>query len=214
MLLGLGSGSTAELAIMALGERIRDDGLRVTGVPTSERTAALARSVGMPLVDLPHDRPIDRTIDGADEVDPNGNLIKGGGGALLREKLVAIASREVVIIADDRKQKPFLGAFPLPVVIVPFGWLRTLHRLAEANVPVSLRERDGAPLVTDDGLYVADLAYGRIEDPVALERELKAIHGVVEVGLFTGLCHRVLYGFPDGHVEEWRPQEQPVFGSR
>jgi ribose 5-phosphate isomerase A len=205
MLLGLGSGSTAELAIAALGERVRDQGLRLTGVPTSERTAEAARAAGIPLIEIPHDRPIDCTIDGADEVDPNGNLIKGGGGALLREKLVALASREVVIIADYRKRKAVLGDFPLPVVIVPFGWRATLGRLERLGHPVSLRERGGTPLVTDDDLYVADIACGRIDSPAELEQELKAVVGVVETGLFLGICHRVLYGFPDGHVEEWQP---------
>jgi ribose 5-phosphate isomerase A len=205
MLLGLGSGSTSELAIDALGARIRDEGLRVTGVPTSERTAARARAVGIPLVELTADLPIDRTIDGADEVDPRGNLIKGGGGALLREKLVAIASRERVIICDHRKRLPYLGAFPLPVIVVPFGWPAAQRRLEALGHPATLRRIADEPLITDDGLYVLDLACGRIDDPAALEAAVNAIPGVVEVGLFVGLTTRVLYGFPDGQVEEWAP---------
>jgi ribose 5-phosphate isomerase A len=203
MLLGLGTGTTATFAIDELGRRVREEGLNVTGVPSSVRTAEQARAAGIPLIELTGVPPLDLTIDGADEVDPRGDLIKGGGGALLREKLVAVASREVLIVCDDRKRRPFLGAFPLPVVVVPFGWSSTRHRLEHFGRPVSLRTKDGAPFVTDDGLYILDVAFGRIDDPATLEREIRGIVGVVEVGLFIGLAHRVLYGFPDGHVEEW-----------
>jgi ribose 5-phosphate isomerase A len=203
MLLGLGTGTTATLAIQELGQRVRAEGLRVTGVPSSERTAECARAEGIPLAELTGDPPIDLTIDGADEVDPDGNLTKGGGGALLREKLVAIASRDVLIVCDDRKRRPFLGAFPLPVVVVPFGWASTRRRLERFGRPIALRMEGEVPRVTDDGLYILDIAFGKIDDPAALEREIRDIPGVVEVGLFIGLAHRVLFGFPDGHVEEW-----------
>src|SRR5205823_6194198 len=112
------------------------------------------------------------------EVDPHGNLIKGGGGALLREKLVAVASRQVLIVCDDRKRRPFLGAFPLPVVVVPFGWQSTLRRLERFGHPISLRMQGGAPFVTDDGLYILDVAWERIDDPAALEREIRSVTGV------------------------------------
>jgi ribose 5-phosphate isomerase A len=203
MLLGLGTGTTATLAIQELGQRVRAEGLRVTGVPSSERTAECARAEGIPLAELTGDPPIDLTIDGADEVDPDGNLTKGGGGALLREKLVAIASRDVLIVCDDRKRRPFLGAFPLPVVVVPFGWASTRRRLERFGRPITLRMEGEVPRVTDDGLYILDIAFGKIDDPAALEREIRAIPGVVEVGLFIDLAHRVFFGFPDGHVEEW-----------
>jgi ribose 5-phosphate isomerase A len=203
MLLGLGTGTTATFVIDELGRRVREEGLKVTGVPSSVRTAEQARAAGIPLIELTGVPPLDLTIDGADEVDPHGDLIKGGGGALLREKLVAVASREVLIVCDDRKRRPFLGAFPLPVVVVPFGWSSTRHRLERFGRPVSLRTKDGVPFVTDDGLYILDVAFGRIDDPATLEREIRGIVGVVEVGLFIGLAHRVLYGFPDGRVEEW-----------
>jgi ribose 5-phosphate isomerase A len=203
MRLGLGTGTTATFVIDELGRRVREEGLRVTGVPSSERTAAQARAAGIPLVELTDSPPLDLTIDGADEVDPNGDLIKGGGGALLREKLVAVASRQVLIVCDDRKRRPFLGAFPLPVVVVPFGWPSTRRRLERFGHPVSLRMQAAAPFVTDDGLYVLDVAWERIDDAAALECEIRAVTGVVEVGLFVGLAHRVLFGFSDGHVEEW-----------
>jgi ribose 5-phosphate isomerase A len=203
MLLGLGSGSTAEIAIDELGRRVREEGLEIRGVASSGRTEARARAAGIPLVELTPDPPIDRTLDGADEVDPAGNLIKGGGGALLREKLVALASREVVILCDDRKRRPYLGAFPLPVTVVPYGWSTTQRRLERLGYPATLRTDAGQPRVTDDGLYLIDLACQRIDDPTALERELKLIPGVVEVGLFIGLCHRVFFGHPDGTVDEW-----------
>jgi ribose 5-phosphate isomerase A len=203
MRLGLGTGTTATFVIDELGRRVREEGLRITGVPSSERTAEQARAAGIPLVELTASPPLDLTIDGADEVDPHGDLIKGGGGALLREKLVAVASRQVLIVCDDRKRRPFLGAFPLPVVVVPFGWQSTQGRLERFGHPISLRMQGAAPFVTDDGLSILDVACERIDDPAALEREIRSVTGVVEVGLFVGLAHRVLFGFPDGHVEEW-----------
>lgn len=203
MTLGLGSGSTATFAIRAIGERVHQDGLRVRGVATSGRSRELAETLGIPLADLSDVEAIDLTIDGADEVDPALHLIKGGGGALLREKLVAIASRALCIICDEGKLKPMLGAFPLPVAVVPFGWKQTQARLERFGGSATLRmDTGGAPFVTDDGLYILDLNLGRIPDPAALEREIKAVVGVVDVGLFVGLATRVIIGHADGHTEE------------
>jgi ribose 5-phosphate isomerase A len=205
MTLGLGTGSTATFAIQALGERIKQEGLHVRGVPTSSRSRELAEQFQIPLADLSDVDGIDLTMDGADELDPAFNLIKGGGGALLREKLVAAASREVLIICDETKLHPALGAFPLPVAIVPFGWKSTLRRLQTYCQTLSLREAKaspGQPYITDDGLYIVDMHLGAIRDPVALEKNLKRLTGVVEVGLFIGLATRVIVGYPEGRFEE------------
>jgi len=209
MVLGLGSGSTAAWAIQVIGERIQKEGLRVRGVPTSLRSRELAEALHIPLVDLHETNEIDLTIDGADEVDPALHLIKGGGGALVREKIVACASRQLIIICDESKLKPSLGAFPLPVAIVPFGWETTRQRLEvlQPDAAITLRQaagRDGAPYVTDDGLYILDMHLGQIADVPDMERRVKQTVGVVEAGLFVGLASKVLVGYPDGHTEEKR----------
>jgi ribose 5-phosphate isomerase A len=204
MTLGLGSGSTATFAIQAIGQRVREEGLQLYGVPTSGRSRQLAEALNIPLVDLSDVDYLDLTIDGADEVDSALHLIKGGGGALLREKLVACASRELTIICDDRKWKAMLGAFPLPVAVVPFGWKQTFRQLQEIGKEITLRpatEGAGEPFVTDDGLYILDLHLGSIEDVPEMEHRIKQIVGVVEVGLFVNLATRVIVGYPDGHTE-------------
>ena len=204
MVLGLGSGSTVDHAIIALGERVKA-GLRVRLVVASRRSDALARQCGLTPLALDDYEELDRVIDGADEIDPQLNLIKGGGGALVREKLLALAGREFVVIADGRKRVPALGAFPLPVAILPFGARQTLRRLAQLCPEVSLRELEGQPVVTDDGLWIADLRAGRIEEPARLERGLKAITGVVDVGLFSAMARRAILGFEDGVTQEITP---------
>lgn len=194
MCLGLGSGSTAAIMLELLGQRVRE-GLRVRGVPTSEMSRELAQRVGIPLIGFDQVSRLDLTIDGADEVDPQLNVIKGGGGALLREKIVASLSRRVVIIVDSHKQVPQLGAFPLPVEVVQFAWQPLAQRLGELAVqPVLRLGRDGRPLVTDEGNYILDCAFGRIEDPVVLAARLDAMPGVVDHGLFVGLAHTVVVG--------------------
>lgn len=206
MILGLGSGSTAAHAIRAIGERIQQEGLRVRGVPTSRKSQELAEALHIPLCALEDVPAIDLTIDGADEADPSLNLIKGGGGALLREKLVACASRELIIICDESKLHPCLGAFPLPIAVVPFGWTTTRSRLLRYCGEITLRQSsDGRPYVTDDGLYILDLHLERILDTSALEENLKRTVGVVEIGLFLGLASRVIVGYPDGRIEEHLP---------
>ncbi len=187
MTLGLGSGSTAAHMVRLLGERVRA-GLDVRGVPTSRATEALAAEMGIPLLTLEEVTRLDLTIDGADEIDPDLRLIKGGGGALLREKVVASVSDRLVIIADRSKMVPVLGAFPLPVEVVRFAWKVVAEALAADGVSVALRMAGGAPFVTDEGHYILDCAYGRIEDAHALAARLGAIPGVVEHGLFLDMA--------------------------
>lgn len=212
MVVGLGTGSTAEHMIRELGRRVRT-GLRITGVPTSEAAAALARDEGIALADLDGDVRPDLTIDGTDEADAALNLIKGGGGALLREKIVARASGRMIAIADASKQVAALGAFPLPVEVVPFGLGATRHGiaevLAEADVlgrEATLRERDGKSFVTDGGHLILDLRVRRIGDPAALDTALKAVPGVVETGLFCGICDLLVLGHGDGRTEVFEPE--------
>jgi ribose 5-phosphate isomerase A len=206
MTVGLGTGSTAKLFLESLGERILRDGLRgVRGVPTSRASEALAHEQNIPIVPLSTDARPDLTVDGADEIGPGLALIKGGGGALVREKLVAASSGEMVVIADRSKVVDVLGAFPLPVAVFPYGWDSTQARLAEAfpGVPLALRRAaDGSPFLTDDGLHIVDLRFGSIPDPAGLETRLRAVVGVAEVGLFVNLARRVLIGGEDGNVED------------
>ena len=204
MTVGLGTGSTAAFMVRALGERARTEGLRLRGVATSEATATLAQACGLALVALDAVGEIDLTLDGADEIGPGLGLIKGGGAALLREKLVWEASRRCVTIADASKVVERLGRFPLPVEMVAFGHATTARRLAEAarsagvDAPPVLRVRGGQPLVTDGGGVIYDIACGAIVDAPALARALKAVTGVVEHGLFLGLAELALVAGPQG----------------
>jgi len=199
MVLGLGTGSTAELALEALAARVAE-GLRITAIPTSERTAALARRAGIALTSFAEHRRLDLTIDGADEVARTTlDLIKGLGGALLREKIVAAASARMIVIVDQSKLVDRLGArSPLPVEIVPFGWEIVIDRLAALGATPSLRLADGAPFITDGGNYIADCVFPAIVDPAALERQLSAITGIIESGLFVGLAGTVIVGRQSG----------------
>lgn len=187
MTVGLGSGTTAEFALAALAARIAG-GLRLSGVPTSERTAGLARQYGIPLV--PFDgRPIDLAIDGADEIERGTlNLVKGGGGSLVREKLIARASRRFIVIADERKLVDRLVSHaPLPVALLPFARQFALHELAALGAAGTIRQADGRDFVTDDGLIVADCACDAVADAATLAMRIAAIPGVVDNGLFLGL---------------------------
>ena len=201
MLLGLGTGSTADLWLVELAARVRA-GLRVSGVPTSRRTERLAQQAGIPLATLEEHQRLDLTVDGADEVERQSlNLIKGRGGALLREKLVAAASDQRVIVVDDSKLVPALGRGPLPVEVVPFGWRQTAANLERLGCQASLRQADGRPFVSDEGHYVLDCYFGAIPEPVALAVEIKALVGVVEHGLFIELADRVVVA-GSGGIEE------------
>jgi ribose 5-phosphate isomerase A len=194
MRLGLGTGSTARHFVELLGERVRA-GLDVTGVPTSDATEAHARRAGVPLTTLDETPRLDLTVDGADEIGPGLALIKGGGGALLREKIVAATSAHMVVIADESKLVPMLGAFPLPIEVVPFGLGATMmaigHALEWLSLPANLKLRmgaDGHAFVTDGGHHILDAALGRIADPDKLSEALVGIPGVVEHGLFLRLA--------------------------
>jgi ribose 5-phosphate isomerase A len=206
MLLGLGSGSTAELFIAALGRRIAAEGIRIKGVPTSEASARAAKAAGVPLLSIDEVARLDLDVDGTDEIDPAFNLIKGGGGCLLREKIVAAASDRMVVIADASKRVAMLGAFPLPVEVDRFGLKLTARKIAEALIatgaaehePKRRRAKDGAPFVTDGGHYILDCAALRLPDPARAARALAEIPGVVEHGLFLGLASLLIVGRPDG----------------
>ncbi len=199
MVLGLGTGSTAYFAIRAIGEMVRE-GYDLRGVPTSKRSEELAVEMGIPLVSLNDVDRIDLTIDGADEVDPSLNLIKGLGGALVREKIVAYASEEEIIVVDDSKMVEALGTkSPLPVEVVQFGNMRTKRSIESLGCEVRLR--GGAePFVTDNGNLIYDCHFGRISEPRRVTEELNAIPGVVDNGLFLGLVSRVVVG-KDGSTE-------------
>jgi ribose 5-phosphate isomerase A len=195
MVLGLGSGSTAEFALEALAQRVAQ-GLRIAAIPTSERIGALAQHLGVPLTTFAEHRRIDLTIDGADEVERGTlNLIKGLGGALLREKIVAAASARMIVIVDASKVVARLGMrVPLPVEIVQFGWETVLDRLSSVGATPTLRRVGGEPFVTDGGNYIADCAVPAIPDPAALAIQLDGLTGVVESGLFIGLATTVMVG--------------------
>jgi ribose 5-phosphate isomerase A len=196
-IVGLGSGSTASWAIRFLGERVRGD-LKIVGIPTSQKTEQLAEQLGIPLATLDQHPQIDIDIDGADEIDPQLNLIKGGGGALLREKIIASASRRFIVVGDSSKQVVHLGKFPLPVEVIPFAQSLIGRRITGLGAQVSLR--GGAnPFVTDEGHHILDCTFGKILDPAALANQLKAIPGVVEHGLFIGMAEMALIG-KDGKV--------------
>ena len=208
MKVGLGTGSTAAWLVRCLGERVRNEDLRISGVPTSMRTAELARSVGIKVISLDEARWLDITIDGADEFDAELNLIKGGGGALLQEKIVATASDQMVVIADASKRVTTLGAFPLPIEVIAFGWQtskalieETLFSMDVLGQNTTLRMNGDAPFVTDEGNHVLDLHLKRIGNARQLSLVLNQIPGVVENGLFIDICDVVVIGHGDGKVE-------------
>ncbi len=193
MKIGLGTGSTVRYTVIEIGRRISEDGLNVVGVPTSKATRELALEVGIPLVTLSESDGLDLVIDGADEFDNNFSLIKGGGGALTREKIVAQSSKSMIVVADDRKQVETLGDFDLPVEVLPFEWERTRDRISSI-CPGEVTLRGGSePFVTDNDGYILDCRFGpSISEPKSLEMELLSIAGVVEVGLFVDICDAVV----------------------
>jgi ribose 5-phosphate isomerase A len=202
MRLGIGTGSTAEEFVRLLADAV-SSGLRVTGVSTSERTEALCKALGVPTATLDEMPELDLTIDGADEIDPRLNLIKGGGGALLREKIVAAASRRMLVIADAGKVVPVLGAFALPIEVNRFGLAATRIAIEKAVSAAGLSGEIGlrggeSPFVTDGGHFILDASFGRIPDPKRAEAALCSVPGVVETGLFTGLCTAALVASDKG----------------
>ncbi|MBD0254742.1 MAG: ribose-5-phosphate isomerase RpiA [Cytophagales bacterium] len=197
MVVGLGTGSTAYWAIQRLGQRVKE-GLRIRAIATSLRSETLARELGIPIISFADVQSIDLAIDGADEADPANNLVKGGGGSLLREKIVAAASRTFIVVVDESKLVPQLGAFPLPVEVVPFGWEVTAKTCAGLGCTPTLRMAENQPFVSDNGNYILDCAFGTIAEPATLAVRLNAIPGVVENGLFLGMAGKLVIGRPDG----------------
>jgi ribose 5-phosphate isomerase A len=205
MKIGLGTGSTADLFLELLAEKIRK-GLEIIGAPTSERTAEKARSLGIPIAELNDLKSLDVVVDGADEADANLDLIKGGGGALLREKIVAASADRMIVIADESKFKQRLGAFPLPVEVVRFGHLTTRARIIRTAAacghadltPVLRTQSDGGAYQTDNGNFIYDCGLGEIGDAAALAAALSSVTGVVEHGLFCGLASVLVLAGPGG----------------
>jgi ribose 5-phosphate isomerase A len=198
---GLGTGSTAAFFIKLLAERVKN-GLKIRGIPTSERSRVLAQSLGIPLTTLDECQDIAVTVDGADEVDPELRLIKGGGGALLREKIVASATRQLVIVADASKQVARLGKFPLPVEVIKFAQELVTKKITALGANVALRlGKDGKPFVTDEGSHILDCSFGEIADADGLARKLSDMPGVVEHGLFIGMAGVVLFARGNEIVE-------------
>ena len=200
MKVGLGTGSTVKYTILELGRRVREEGLEIVGVPTSLATRNLATEVGITLVGLDELNGLDVVIDGTDEFDPQFQLIKGGGAALLREKVVAQSSASMVVVADERKQVATLGAFPLPIEVTPFSYNTTKRAIEQSlGCNVSMREKDGTLLTTDNGNYIADAHTGpTITHPEETERKLLNLAGVVQVGLFNNMCDVVVLASSDG----------------
>ena len=202
-IVGLGTGSTATFAIRMLGERVRE-GMKIRGIPSSIASHDLATQVGIPLITFDDAQQIDVTIDGADEFDPALNLIKGGGGAMLREKIVAFASRQLVIVTDASKQVPVLGKFPLPVEVITFAEPLIANKISDLGAKVIQRQdKSGKAYVTDEGHHILDCHFGQIPDPVALARTLSDMPGIVEHGLFVGMASVVVMA-KSGSVEEFR----------
>ncbi len=215
MRLGLGTGSTAAWLVRLLAEKVQSEKIDITCVPTSSRTRDLAESLGLKVTTLDDVGWLDLTIDGADEFDPELNLIKGGGGALLQEKIVATASDQMLVISDDSKQVDHLGAFALPVEVVKFGWETTkaiiedaLSDAAVAGDTVTLRLSRDAPYITDEGHYILDLHLRKIEAPMGLSIVLNQIPGVVENGLFVDIADAVCIGYASGEHRIMKPARE------
>ena len=202
MVIGLGTGSTVYWLLQELGKRI-EQGLQITVVPTSRQTEQLAKEAGLFVTNLDTIPGLQLTIDGADEIDPGGQMIKGGGGALLQEKIVAGASAELIIIADNSKLVRQLGKFPLPVEVIPFGYTQVEQKIMTAGIckSVTLRKKNDKPFMTDHHHYILDCAYEKIEDAVSLNNSLHDIPGVVETGLFINMASRAIVGYADGRIE-------------
>ncbi len=197
MRIGIGTGSTVKYTILELGRRMREEGLEIAGIPTSDATEKLSIEQGIPMLDWDSCHHLDLVIDGADEFDQELHLIKGGGGALLREKIVAESSGGMIVVADASKRVDVLGAFPLPIEVNPYGWEQTKRRIESMCAgPVELR---GPGYLTDNGNPILDAHFGAtIADPVQLEADIRAISGVVEVGLFTNTADVVVLAAPGG----------------
>jgi ribose 5-phosphate isomerase A len=200
MLVGLGTGSTAFWAIQKIGEMVKE-GLHIQAVATSLASEKQARELGIPITSFSEIQQLDIDIDGADEVSEDFQIIKGGGGSLLREKIVAMASRRRVIVVDERKYVKKLGRFPLPLEVVPFGWELVFKTLQSLKGTPTLRTREDAPYITDNSNYIIDCSFGEINDPEQLHHQLKTITGIVETGLFINLKPSVIVAYENGDVK-------------
>ena len=203
MIVGLGTGTTAYWAIQKLGEKVKQ-GLKIATVATSEQSAQLATELNIPMISFDHIKEIDLTIDGADEVDANRDLIKGGGGALLREKIIAINSRKYIIVVDATKVVSHLGRFPLPVEIVPYASSLTIKKIEQLGCKTNIRKEEGKQdkhYVTDNGNLIVDCHFDLILDPSTLNLQLHLIAGVVETGLFVNMTPTLIIGHPSGQIE-------------
>lgn len=192
MIVGLGSGSTVNWMLQSLAKRIEEENLQIECIPTSKKTEKLANELGIPLIDESSIKKIDLAIDGADEVDPQYNLVKGGGGSLVREKIIDTAAKEFIVIADESKLVSKLGAFKLPVEVIPFGWELTAQRIEELGGAVSLRNKGNGPFISDNGNYILDCDFGEINNPAELHHQIKSLVGVVETGLFVGNATKLI----------------------
>ncbi len=204
MKVGLGTGSTVKYTILELGRRIREEGLKISCVPTSISTEKLSIEQGISLHELASLEGLDLVIDGADEFDENLTLIKGGGGALVREKIIAQASKKMIVVADDSKKVSKLGKFPLPVEVIIFSWKETRRKISEiTNIDLSRINRrmnleTDEPMITDNGNYILDLSLEEIDEPLKLESELIRLAGVLDCGLFCGIANTVVLANPEG----------------
>lgn len=212
MKVGLGTGSTAYWLVYHLAERVRNEGLEFVGVPTSNKTREQAQAEGLKLISMDDAGRLDITIDGADEFDQSMNLIKGGGGAHLQEKIVAFGSDRMVVIADETKKVNKLGKFPLPVEVLKFGSASSQKQIEELLIAqnykdftVQMRMEKNKPFITDEGNYIFDLNLGEIQNPRKLCVDLNIIPGVVENGLFIDVCKAVVIGYSDGTAKiSWK----------
>jgi len=200
MLVGLGTGSTAYWAIQKIGEMVKE-GLSIQAVATSLASEKQARELGIPITSFSEIQQLDIDIDGADEISEDLQIIKGGGGSLLREKIVAMASRKRVIVADERKYVKTLGKFPLPLEVVPFGWELVFKALQALQGVPTLRTKDDKAYITDNSNYIIDCSFGMIKDPVQLHHQLKAITGIVETGLFLNMQPTVIIAYENGEIK-------------
>jgi ribose 5-phosphate isomerase A len=205
MIVGLGTGSTAYWAIEKIGEKIKNKELDIKAIATSKRSEEQAVSLGIPILSFAEIDQVDVTIDGADEADTKLNLIKGGGGALLREKIVASNSRQLIIIADETKLVKQLGKFALPVEAVVFGWEKVFQKLRDLGCVPKLRMKDSQPYLTDNNNYIIDCAFEQIPGPADLHEHINAIVGVVENGLFINLASKLVVGYTSGDVKIIQP---------
>ena len=200
MTVGLGTGSTAYWAIEKIGEKVKNEGWKIKAIATSVSSENQARGLGIPILDFSTIKTIDVTIDGADEADAKLQLIKGGGGALLREKIVATNSKQMIVVADESKWVSTLGRFPLPVEVVHFGWERTFDKLQFLGCEAKRRMNGSEPYLTDNGNYILDCAFGEIKDPPILHDLVNSITGVVDNGLFIRIASTLVLGFNNGEI--------------